>query len=53
MKEYLGDSVYAESTEEGFIMLTTEDGINVSNTIILDSEVYDSLVKFVNKTKGT
>lgn len=34
-KEYLGDGVYAEIDEDAGIKLTTEDGINVTNTIYL------------------
>jgi len=46
-KRYLGDGVYAEMTIEGLV-LTTEDGVSVTNTIYLEPEVFDALVKFVN-----
>lgn len=46
-KVYLGDGVYA--TFNGFeIILTTEDGINISNKIYLDPHVMDALVLFYN-----
>jgi len=46
MKEYLGDSVYAERDEFDAIVLTTEDGIGVSNRIVLEIEVVEALMKF-------
>ena len=33
-KHYLGDSVYADYDENGEVVLTTENRINVTNTII-------------------
>ena len=47
MKTYLGDSVYAEFREE-MIILTTDNGFGASNTICLESEVFDSLIRFVD-----
>lgn len=45
LKKYLGDGVYADY--DGFhIVLTTEDGINITNTIYLDLQVLDALQKF-------
>ena len=51
-KEYLGDSVYA--TFDGFgIVLTTENGApgDPSNEIILEPEVYEALVQFVEQLR--
>jgi hypothetical protein len=45
-KTYLGDGVYATSDERGTI-LTTENGWRVTNTIVLESEVMDALLKFL------
>jgi hypothetical protein len=45
-KTYLGDGVYAE-LEQGMIKLTTEDGINTTNTIYLDDGVYNTLTRWV------
>jgi len=45
-KVYLGDSVYAE-VRNGMIVLTTEDGVSVSNEICLEMYVYQALVRFV------
>jgi hypothetical protein len=48
-KIYLGDSVYAEIDKHGMIKLTTDNGYGASNTIYLEKEVYDNLVKFHDK----
>lgn len=49
-KQYLGDSVYVE-VENGMLKLTTENGEETSNTIFMEEEVYDNLVKYVNTLK--
>jgi hypothetical protein len=49
-KTYLGDSVYAD-TDSGMIKLTTENGVEVTNTIFLEPEVYNSLVAWVEYGK--
>lgn len=49
-KAYLGDAVYAEM-EHGMIKLTTVDGITSTNEIFLEMEVYDSLVRFMDRVK--
>lgn len=46
MKRYLGDGVYVEWSMESLV-LTTEDGIEVTNRIYLEPEVYQSLIQFV------
>lgn len=51
MKTYLGDGVYAEFDGYG-IVLTTEDGISVTNRIVLEFDVYEMLVKYVNALKA-
>lgn len=51
LKEYLGDSVYAEF--DGFaIVLTTENGRVASNTIVLEPQVVDALNNFVELVKN-
>lgn len=47
-KEYLGDSVYIE-VENGAFKITTEDGIEVTNTIFLELEIYRALVKYATR----
>lgn len=48
---YLGDSVYGHWHPEG-VTLTTENGLSdPSNIIYLDSEVYETLVKWVERRR--
>jgi hypothetical protein len=47
-KAYLGDAVYAEWDDFGQrFVLTTEDGIRATNTICLESDVWEALVGYV------
>jgi hypothetical protein len=46
LKDYIGDSVYAELTEGRQIILTTENGFGPSNTIVLEPEVLAALVRY-------
>lgn len=46
-KEYLGDSVYVEINEFNQIVLTTNNGFEDSNTIVLEKEVYAALIEYV------
>lgn len=48
MKQYLGDSVYAD-IENGMIKLTTENGYGESNQIFLEYPVYLNLQIYVSK----
>ncbi len=44
-KEYLGDGVYLDF--DGFhIILTTEDGVSVTNTIFLEPEFPEQIVQY-------
>jgi hypothetical protein len=47
-KVYVGDSVYVARTDSGVLVLTTEDGIYVSNHIILEPDVWEALKKIVD-----
>jgi hypothetical protein len=49
-KTYLGDAVYLE-LEGDCLVLTTENGISVTNRIVLEPEVYRALLEFVAKPK--
>jgi len=52
-KTYLGDAVYAEWIE-GFLKLTTEDGIKATNVIMLDDTVLTALLMWIElPTKET
>jgi hypothetical protein len=47
-KVYLGDSVYIaleDNEDNSMVVLTTEDGIKVSNVIYLDSTVLEHLLR--------
>lgn len=47
-KDYLGDSVYADF--DGYaIILTTENGLGPSNTIVLEPEVFQALDRYVDR----
>lgn len=46
IKTYLGDGVYVAVDARG-VVLTTEDGIAVTNTIVLEPEVYERFRQFI------
>lgn len=47
-KKYLGGGVYVDiDGERGMLVLTTENGINVTNTIYLEYEVITDLIRYV------
>ena len=48
-KEYIGDGVYAEY-DDYQVILTTENGIKITNRIVLEAEVLDSLDKYIKRT---
>lgn len=45
-KFYVGDGVYARFDKHGDLILTTEDGLNATNVIILEPAVWESLKQF-------
>ncbi len=47
-KRYLGDGVYVDRDARGLI-LTAEDGIQATDTIVLESEVFVALVRYVER----
>jgi hypothetical protein len=48
---YLGDGVYAAF--DGYnITLTTENGLEVTNTIVLEPDVLSALYEFIARLKG-
>jgi len=50
-KRYLGDGVYiAPGSYLGEFILTTEDGISVQNSIVLDSAIVQGIARFVDHT---
>ncbi len=51
-KTYLGDGCYVEQDEFGDIVLTTENGVEVTNRIVLEPEVYTALIAYVERLKA-
>lgn len=51
MKRYLGDGVYADYNAADQIVLTTEDGISVTNTIYLEAEVVSAFLGFISELR--
>jgi hypothetical protein len=55
LKEYLGDGVYAElvpviqQARPRVLKLTTENGIETTNTIYLEPEVIDALLDYLKR----
>lgn len=47
-KEYLGDGAYIEYDGWGFV-LTTEDGIEVQNTVYLEPDLIERVTEFAKK----
>lgn len=47
-KEYIGDSVYADFDGYAFV-LTTENGIGPSNTIVLEPQIMEALKEYVKR----
>jgi len=48
MKRYLGDGVYVD-IQNDMLKLTTEDGLHVLNTIYLEPQVYEALVRYAER----
>lgn len=51
-KEYIGDGVYAEFDKYNSVVLTTENGIEVTNRIVLEPEVLAALLNWLQRVKG-
>ena len=50
-KEYLGDAVYIEVNRFGDIILTTEDGVNVTNRIVLEPSVLEAFENYLRRLR--
>lgn len=49
-RAYIGDGAYVAF--DGYaLVLTTEDGISVTNTIVLEPEVFAELIRFAEVVK--
>lgn len=51
MKTYIGDGVYVDISQLG-IVLTTENGIRATNTIVLEPEVLHALLEYLYTHTG-
>ena len=49
-KVYLGDAVYIEPNSYGYT-LTTENGISITNTIVLEPKVMSNLLGYISQQK--
>lgn len=47
-KRHLGDAVYAAQREDGMLVLTTEDGVNVTNEIVIEYPVLMQLFEYLS-----
>ena len=51
-KQYLGDGVYIQLDERDCVVLTTEDGVAVTNRIVLEGEVFTAAMNYVISQLG-
>ena len=47
--EYIGDGVYVDRNEYGDVVLTTENGVRTTNTIVLEPIVWEKLSAWVSR----
>lgn len=45
-KQYLGDGVYVEHDDARVLTVTTSNGLETTNTIVLEPKVYAALVAY-------
>lgn len=48
LKDYIGDGVYADLVN-GVIRITTENGIEATNTIYLEPAVFEALKRYADR----
>lgn len=48
-KQYIGDAVYAEVSQYGELIVTTEDGVAATNRIILEPETWRDLLAYARQ----
>ena len=50
-KDYLGDGAYVKF--DGYhVVLTTEDGINITNTVALEPSVLAAFKRYIDRLEG-
>ncbi len=52
MRHYIGDGVYL-TIDGPIVELATEDGVSVTNHIVLEPEVYAALIATVERARAT
>ncbi len=50
-KIYIGDSVYAEVVDGFNLILSTQEGVIVSNKIVLEPRVLQALLDYIKRQK--
>jgi len=50
-KTYLGDGVYVDLTEWGEIILTTEDGLQETNKVLMDGSVLANFEEYLKEVR--
>jgi hypothetical protein len=51
IRHYLGDGVYASLRPDHSVILTTENGVSITNTIVLEWEVLMAFDEYLTKLK--
>lgn len=51
-KAYLGDGVYGNLDFHGRVVLTTENGLEATNTVVLEPEVLAKLEKWLAELRA-
>ena len=46
-KTYIGDAVFARLDKHGRVILTTENGLEATNEIVLEDFVLDALIDYL------
>ena len=47
-KDYIGDGVYVAS-QHGQIHVTTENGVEITNRVVLETETLDALLQWLSR----
>lgn len=51
-KDYMGDGVYIEQEDlDGSIVLTTENGIDITNSIYIEPQVWDAIKRYMQRVE--
>ena len=50
-KHYLGDGAYVGFDGYGALVLVTEDGIQTTNIVVLESDPFNNLMEYIERHK--